>query len=354
MSWVKELARPDIVALAPYEYAAWQPELERLHANELPWRPAGDVTNAGLNRYPESQPLKLIKRLASLYQVTPDGLLVTRGSDEGIDLLVRAFCRAGGDAILVCPPTFGMYAVTAAIQGAAVVSVPLRPESGFALDEAAFLARCTKAVKIIFLCSPNSPTGNLMSEESVLRIASQLKGRALLVVDEAYIEFSRAASFTRHLRDLPQLVVLRTLSKAHGLAGARCGSVIAAPEVIALLRKVISPYAVAQLTVESALEFLTTSNVLSLLTRVAVIQSERDRLPRKIGKLKSVAKVWPSVANFLLVDFVDADAAQVALTSACAAGLLIRDVRREPGLERALRISIGTPEQNDRLLEALR
>jgi histidinol-phosphate aminotransferase len=354
MSWVEELARPDIVALAPYEHAAWRPELERLHANELPWRPPGDPTLAGLNRYPEPQPRELVERLASLYEVAPDSLLVTRGSDEGIDLLVRAFCRAGGDAILVCPPTFGMYAVTAAIQGATVVNVPLRVESGFALDEAALLARCTKAVKLVFLCSPNSPTGNLMSEESVLRIATHLKGCALLVVDEAYIEFAGVASLSRRVRELPQLAVLRTLSKAHGLAGARCGSVIATPEVIALLRKVISPYAVAQLTVECAIEFLATSNLATLSARVAVIQSERERLVRKIGKASSVAKVWPSAANFLLVEFIHADAAQEALGRVGAAGLLIRDMRRQAGLEQALRISIGTPEQNDRLLEALR
>jgi histidinol-phosphate aminotransferase len=247
-----------------------------------------------------------------------------------------------------------MYAVTAAIQGAAVVNVPLRLESGFVLDEAALLARCTKAVKLVFLCSPNSPTGNLMSEESVLRIASQLEGRALLIVDEAYIEFAGVTSLTRHVRELPQLTVLRTLSKAHGLAGARCGSVIATTEVIALLRKVISPYAVTQLTVECALEFLAASNQAASLARVAVIQSERERLAQKIEKAASVAKVWPSAANFLLVEFINAGAAQEALNRAGAAGLLIRDVRRQPGLERALRISIGTPDQNDRLLEALR
>ena len=140
MSWVEELARPDIVALAPYEHAAWRPELERLHANELPWRPSGDATRAGLNRYPEPQPRELVERLASLYGVAPADVLATRGSDEGIDLLIRAFCRGGSDAILVCPPTFGMYAVAAAIQGAALLKVPLRAASGFALDEAALLA----------------------------------------------------------------------------------------------------------------------------------------------------------------------------------------------------------------------
>jgi histidinol-phosphate aminotransferase len=354
MSWVKELARPDIVALAPYEHAAWRPELERLHANELPWRQPGDATRAGLNRYPEPQPRELIERLASLYGVTPNDLLVTRGSDEGIDLLMRTFCRAGGDAILVCPPTFGMYAVSAAIQGAAVVKVPLLSDRGFALNEAALLTLCTKAVKLVFLCSPNSPTGNLISEESVLRLASQLKRRALLVVDEAYIEFAGVESLARHVGQVPQLAVLRTLSKAHALAGARCGAVIAAPEVIALLRKVITPYALSQVTIESVLGCLAEPNFNALHKRVAAIQAERKRLAQEIAACRSVARVWPSAANFLLVDFIDAASAAKALNRTYAAGLLIRDMRRQPGLERALRISIGTPEQSDRLLEALR
>jgi histidinol-phosphate aminotransferase len=354
MNWVQELARPDIVALAPYEYAAWRPELERLHANEGPWRQPGDTTIAGLNRYPEPQPVELIARLAALYDVPPECLLVTRGSDEAIDLLVRAFCRGGVDAVLLCPPTFGMYGVAAEIQGAGVVEVPLQAHCSFALDEPVLLAHCTKAVKLVFLCSPNSPTGNLMSEESVLRIARQLEGRAILVVDEAYIEFAQVPSLAQRVRQMPHLAVLRTLSKAHALAGARCGAVIAAADVIALLRKVISPYAISQLTIESVLAFLEPSKLEMVARRVAVIQAERERLAHEISTCRSVARVWPSAANFLLVDFIDAESAGDALSRTCAAGLLIRDVRRKPGLERALRISIGTPEQNDRLLEALR
>lgn len=354
MSWLTQLARPDIVALAAYEHAAWLPELERLHANELPWRCAADPTLAGLNRYPEPQPRELVRRLASLYGVSPAQLLVTRGSDDGIDLLTRAFCRAGSDALLACPPTFGMYAVAAGIQGARLVEVPLRAAAGFALDEAALLAACSAAVKLVFLCSPNNPTGNLLSRAAVLRVAEKLDGRALLVVDEAYIEFAGVASLTEHVDKLPQLVVLRTLSKAHGLAGARCGAVIAAPEVIALLRKVISPYAISQLTVECVMSFLAAGNPAALTERVAIIQAERARLAEELGRLGLIARVWPSAANFLLVDCRDVEAAALALRLSSAAGLLIRDLRRLPGLEAALRISIGTRAQNDRLLEALR
>ena len=276
MSWVERLARPDIVALVPYEHAAWLPALERMHANELPWRQSSDGTRAGLNRYPEPQPVELIARLAALYEVAPQCLLATRGSDEAIDLLVRAFCRAGADAVIVCPPTFGMYAVAAAIQGAQVIRVPLRAESGFDLDEAALLERCRDQVKLVFLCSPNNPTGNLLSEESVLRIAARLEGRALLVVDEAYIEFAPVASLAQRVAQLPQLVVLRTLSKAHGLAGARLGSLIAAVEVIALLRKVISPYAITQLSVECALHCLVSHRGIARRTEPVLIRHDDE------------------------------------------------------------------------------
>ena len=354
MSWAERLARPEIVALAPYEHAAWLPQLERLHANELPWRQPRDATRAGLNRYPEPQPRELIARLAELYAVAPECLLVTRGSDEAIDLLVRAFCRAGEDAILVCTPTFGMYTLAAGIQGARVVDVPLRAADGFALDESAVIARCTDRVKLVFLCSPNNPTGNLFSAESLLRIAAQLEGRGLLVVDEAYIEFAGVPGLTQRVRAMPQLVVLRTLSKAHALAGARCGAVIAAAELIALLRKVISPYAIAQLTVECVLDLLEPNKLAGLQQRVATIQAERARLAQALQSCRSIARIWPSAANFLLVDFDKAKGAADALTLASAAGLLIRDVRRQPGLGCALRVSIGTPAQNDRLLEALR
>jgi histidinol-phosphate aminotransferase len=353
MSWIERRARPDIVALAPYQHAAWEPQLERLHANELPWRQPRDITRAGLNHYPQPQPEDLIERLAALYEVAPECLLVTRGSDEAIDLLVRAFCRAGADAVIVCPPTFGMYTVAAAIQGAQVVNVPLRANSGFDLDEAALLEQCTDEVKLAFLCSPNNPTGNLLDEETMLRIARHLDGRALLVVDEAYIEFAGAASLARHLRQFPQLAVLRTLSKAHGLAGARCGALIAAPEVIALLRKVISPYALPQLTIECVLGCLESSELLALSARVAAIQAERERVTQQLRSAPAVAQVFTSASNFVLVDFWTEEAATHAFNRACAAGLLVRDVRRQPSLARALRITIGTPHQNDRLLEAL-
>ena len=351
MSWATELARPEIVALKAYEHAAWEPGLERLHANELPWRALGDDSLAGLNRYPEPQPGALIERLAALYGVAPESVLAGRGSDEAIDLLVRAFCRAGCDAVLVCPPTFGMYAVAARIQGAHVVTVPLRADAGFALDERAVLERCTADVKVVFLCSPNNPTGNLLEEQTIVRIAGKLAGRAVVVVDEAYLEFTDTQSLARHLAKLPHLAILRTLSKAHGLAGARCGTLIADPEVIALLRKVIPPYAIAQLTLEAVLKLLDPAKLADASKRIALIRAERERLTAALAALPQVVRVWPSAANFVLAEFTDAGA---ALERARDARLLVRDARAYPALGCALRITIGSIEQNNRLLEAWR
>jgi histidinol-phosphate aminotransferase len=345
------LARPEIVALQPYEHAAWEPQLERLHANELPWRPAGDHSMAGLNRYPEPQPRALVEALARLYAVAPASVLVGRGSDEAIDLLTRGFCRAGLDSIVVCPPTFGMYAVAARIQGAEVTRVPLSPAAGFALDEAALLASLSERVKLVFVCSPNNPTGNLLDEAALLRIAAALAGRALLVIDEAYVEFAARPSMARHVASQPYLVVLRTLSKAHGLAGARCGTLIATPEIVALLRKVIPPYALSQHTIETVLAELEPAAIAAARGRIAGICAERERLAASLGHCRGVRKVWPSSANFLLVEFEDPGA---ALAAARAAGLLVRDVRAQPGLDHALRITIGSTEQNARLLEAWR
>jgi histidinol-phosphate aminotransferase len=351
MSWVTELARPEIVALKAYEHAAWEPALERLHANELPWRSFSDDSQAGLNRYPEPQPRALVERLASLYEVSPETVLVGRGSDEAIDLLVRGFCRAGQDSVVICPPTFGMYSVAARIQGAHVLAVPLRADAGFALDEQAVLDQCKRDVKLVFLCSPNNPTGNLLSADSVLGLTRALQGRAVVVVDEAYIEFSAAQSLARRIAEFPHLAILRTLSKAYALAGARCGTLIADPEVICLLRKVIPPYAIPQLCMEAVLKALEPAQIAVSTARLDTIRTERERLLAALPGCSNITRVWPSAANFVLAEFADAP---LALARARGARLLIRDVRGYPGLGRCLRITVGSPEQNTRLLEALR
>lgn len=351
MSSVLQLARADLLDLEPYSHAAWVPSLERLHANESPWRTLGDNSTAGLNRYPEPQPRALVSRLAELYSVEESRLLVGRGSDEAIDLLVRAFCRAEHDSVMVFPPTFGMYAVAARIQGAGIVEVPLALDGRFSLDVPAALDHWRPGVKILFVCSPNNPTGTLFERSSIERLCGALAGRALVVIDEAYIEFSGAPSCLDWLNRFPHVVVLRTLSKAFALAGARCGALIGDAALVGFLRRLIPPYAMPAPTVDAALRALETPSRAIAHGRIDLILTERARLAGRLAELPIVTRVWPSAANFVLASFADAEA---VLRAGIAAGLLVRDVRRQPGLGACLRVTIGTPEQNDRLIEAVR
>lgn len=350
MNRILELARPDILSLQAYQHAAWEPSLERMHANEMPWRAASDATVAGLNRYPEPQPAELIEHLAMLYGVTPDNVLAGRGSDEGIDLLVRAFCRTEKDSVLICPPTFGMYKVSARIQGAGVVEVPLLRERGFTLDTAAVLAAWHEGIKLLFLCTPNNPTGNLLERSAIELLCDRLSGKAIIVVDEAYIEFARAESLVYRLNRYTNLVVLRTLSKAYALAGARCGALIAHADIVSLLARVITPYALPAQTIEAVLSLTDSSHRIESARRIDLILSERARLGEHLARLPLIRRVWPSDSNFLLVDCTDAERVFRAATSV---GLIIRDVRSQPGLGSSLRISVGRPEQNDRLLRGI-
>jgi histidinol-phosphate aminotransferase len=343
------LARPELLALAPYSPARWDPSLVRLHANENPWRPAADASRGGLNRYPEPQPSALFERLSGLYGVAPDQVLVGRGSDEGIDLLVRAFCAAGSSEVVVCPPTFAMYRFAAEVQGARVVEVPLRPDD-FSLDTQAVLAACGPATRLVFLCSPNNPTGNALDPASVEAIIVGLKDRALVVVDEAYVEFSSRPSLAGWLERFDNLAILRTLSKAHGLAGARCGAVLAAAEVIALLRRLIPPYAVSVQTIEAVMDATGPDGLAVSGRQVELLLQERERMRAGLATLPCIARVWPSEANFLLVS---SPRAAALLEAGIAGGLLVRDVRGYPGLLDCLRITVGTPAENDRLLAAL-
>jgi histidinol-phosphate aminotransferase len=348
MNPVLALARPDILELQPYQHAQWDPSLERMHANEMPWRAQGDNTQAGLNRYPEPQPRALVERMARLYEVPAANLLVGRGSDEAIDLLVRAFCRAGEDSVVITPPTFGFYKVAARIQGAGVIEVPLLPD-GFALDTSAVLDAGRRA-KIVFLCSPNNPTGNLLDEAALLGVCRELADRALVCVDEAYVEFAGRGSLASRLGELPNLVVLRTLSKAYALAGARLGTLIASEEIVSLLKRIIPPYAIPASTVEQVLALTEAPQRAMAAARIRTLLEERATTRRRLAGMSCVVRVHPSDANFLLVQFRDA---RLALDAGKAVGLLVRDFSSAPGLTNCLRISIGTPEQNERLLAAL-
>ena len=345
---ILSLARPDILQLQPYQHATWDSSLERMHANEMPWRAQGDNTPAGLNRYPEPQPKALVERMSLLYGAPAGQLLVGRGSDEAIDLLVRAFCRAGQDSVVITPPTFGFYKVAAKIQGADVLEVPLLRD-GFALDVEQVIAAGASA-KLVFLCSPNNPTGNLLEEESMLRVCRSLAGRALVVVDEAYIEFCGRHSLVQRLAELPNLVILRTLSKAYALAGARLGTLLASEEIVGLLRRIIPPYAIPASTVEEVLALTEAPQRAMSAARIHTLLEERERMRERLERLANVVRVFPSDANFLLLECRDAKRFYEA---GKAAALMVRDFSSYPGLAQCLRISIGTPDQNRRLLAAV-
>lgn len=351
---VLDLAREDLRDFAGYASArraavsghVW------LNANESPWTSPADTAGLGLHRYPEPQPTTLRARMAELYDVAPDNLLVTRGSDEGIDLLVRAFCRAGQDGVVIAPPTFGMYAVCAHVQGARVFEVPLLEQAGvWSLDTAAvFDVVATHSVKLVFLCSPANPTGQALPLADVQAMAHALRGRAVLVVDEAYGEFSPVASATSLLPAFDNLVVLRTLSKAHALAGARVGAVIADPALIALLRNLVAPYPVPAPCAALALAALAPDAVAMAQRRLAITVAERQRIESALLAMPGVRRVYASAGNYLLVRFNDAQAVFDRLLSV---GVVVRDMRGNPVLADALRISIGSPAENDALLAAL-
>ena len=350
MNPVVALARPEIVSLKPYSHAAWLPALTRLHANEAPWRPTGDLTTAGLNRYPEPQPKELIERLAQLYQVPAPCVLATRGADEGIDLLSRIYLRAGHDAILQVNPTFGMYQVSARIQGAEVHEVALRRERAWSLDPEALLAVWRPAMKLVYLCSPNNPTANSYESSAIEHVCRALDGKAIIVIDEAYIEWSRGASLTSWLSRFQTLAILRTLSKAHALAGARVGALLGPADMIGLARRVIPPYALAQPTIEAALLALAPEELGRSRQRCEALLSERQRVQQALQTSPLVEKVWHSDANFLFIDCRDVAA---FMRDSRASGLIVRDLRGYAALPNSLRVTVGARQHNDALLQAV-
>ena len=344
------LARPELLNLKPYSHAAWLPTLTRLHANEAPWRPEGDSTEAGLNRYPEPQPEALVTRLAQLYGVGNVNLLAARGSDEAIDLLSRLFLREGRDAILQCTPSFGMYQVAARIQGADVLEVPLDRTRSWSLDPERLIAAWRPNVKLVYLCSPNNPTGSSLDVDAVQAVCTALDGKAIVVLDEAYIEWSLRPSLTSWLARYPTLAILRTLSKAHALAGARIGALIAHPDLIQLARRIVPPYSLAQPTVEAALRALAPEAVEASTARVAALLEEREYLRGRLQRSPMVETVWRSDANFLMIDCHDAGR---FMQKSMAGGFIVRDLRGNPALPHSLRVSVGTRRQNDALIDSL-
>ncbi|KTD22564.1 Histidinol-phosphate aminotransferase (Imidazole acetol-phosphate transaminase) [Legionella londiniensis] len=347
MDNLNNLARKAVLKLIPYSSARSEIAADgiRLDANENPF-----CQEEGLNRYPEPQPRDLKRALAELYGVKDSQIIMTRGSDEGIDLLTRVFCEPGQDSVVVTPPTYGMYEVSASIQGVSVTPVPLLSEAGFALDKKSLLENPDKGIKLVFLCSPNNPTGNVFARADILEICEQFQGKALIVVDEAYIEFSDMESLSSSLSRYDNLVILRTLSKAYGLAGARMGCILANQAVVDLLKKIIAPYPIPVPVVKAVLPALSRKNLDWIRVQIQSIRKEREILRIFLASLSSVVEVYPSEANFLLVKVQDAN----RWMSLCRQHhIVIRSRTHMPELRNCVRISIGTDRENQRLREVL-
>ena len=349
MSSVLDLARPDLRSLIPYQPGAWEPGMTRLNANESPWRLPSDPTERGLNVYPPPRPLALREALAAYYGVEPEKLLVTRGSSEAIDVLIRGFCRAGQDSILTTPPSFDMYRVYATIQAAGIQQAPLRAEAGFAFDRDAVLARFDDSTRIVFVCSPNNPTGTVASPDDLTALAAALEGRALLVVDAAYQEYAEDQGLDELLERFEHVVVLRTLSKFVALAGARCGALVATPAVVGYLENVLPPYTFPTPSIEIVLDALEPDSLAVARERIALTRAERERMNRALAEVDGVLEVYPSQANFVLIRVRDRAS---FVTAARDGGVLVRTFA-DPGLADCVRITIGRPEDNSKLLDAV-
>ena len=342
--WAARMTRPAVAGMAGYSARGAATGALHLDANESPWLPApADASVEGYNRYPAQQPPELMQRLARLYGVHPGQLMAGRGADEAIDVLLRTFVDPG-ERVVICPPTFGYFATATRIQGGTLVEVPLL--NGFAMDESGVMKAAGKA-KVVFLCSPNNPTGNSMRREFALELATA-NPNTLIVVDEAYIEFSDQPSLAGEVADHRNLVVTRTLSKAYGLAGVRMGVAIADPALIAQMLKVLPPYPVARPVERAVLRALGPAAMSAYSDRIETWSRERARMAEALATSPFVAEVHPSDANFLLFRARDVE---TMLDTLSRADVRIRDFRSK--LPDTFRLSIGSPEENDIALRAL-
>lgn len=351
-SLARRLARPEVLALAPFDIAAkandaFGSEAIKLDANENPYPPLGDgALAAGLNRYPEPQPARLKRAMAALYGVEPQQLVVTRGADDAIEILIRAFCRPAVDAISVATPAFAAYAHYARLQGARVIETRLDENFDFQADRFLEAVRGEEGLKLAFLCSPNNPTGNLIEPAEVLRVADALS-ETIVVLDEAYLEFSDAESLASEAAERPNLVVLKTLSKAFGLAGARIGAAIGHAEVIEMAARALPPYPLPSLSIEAAMSALAPSRRVLHEERIARIKAERERLAPIFARSPIVKSVRSGGGNFLFLEVEDPDGLARKLH-----GLGIRVRFRPNAAPGGVRITIGSDAENEAALAA--
>lgn len=336
---LEKLIRPNIANLCPYSTARddYKGSLGVfLDANESPYQ-------NGFNRYPDPHQKALKAKLSEVKGMDVENIFIGNGSDEAIDLIFRVFCIPGKDNIVAIAPSYGMYEVAAATNDIEVRKVQLSAP-GFSLDSAALLSAADSRTKAIFLCSPNNPTGNAFTNAQILDICSSFGG--IVVVDEAYIDFCDIPSLRSRVEDIPNLVVLQTLSKAWGMAGLRLGLAFACRRIISLMSMIKYPYNINQLAQETVLRQLDSP----IDAQVAQIKEQREVVARMLAKMPFVQKVYPSQANFILVKADDADSLYSHLI---ADGIIVRNRNRVRGCEGCLRITIGTPEENVKLSKSL-
>ena len=342
---MEKLARKQVQELTPYLSARriggsgdiW------LNANESPFNNEYKTTFDRLNRYSECQPEDLINAYAAYAGVKPEQTLTSRGADEGIELLVRAFCEPGEDAILYCPPTYGMYSISAETIGVERKMVPLSAD--WQLDLEGIKANLDN-VKLVFVCSPNNPTGNLVNRDDIISLLEMTQDRAIVVMDEAYIDFCPEASTVDLLEKYQNLAILRTLSKAFALAGLRCGFTLANESLINVLLKVIAPYPVPIPVADIAVQALSEAGLARANKQVATLNANRAYLEKELSQLEGVT-VFEGWGNYLLVQFPDGDA---LFKAAWDKGIILRN----SPIEDCVRISIGSQEECEKTLAFIR
>ena len=339
MNKIEKWVRPNIRSLSPYstarDEAQGTPDVF-LDANESPYE------GLGYNRYPDPRQKVLKARVSALKGLPVENIFLGNGSDEAIDLMFRIFCTPGQDNAVAIVPSYGMYAVSADINDVAVKGVLLNPD--FSLPVQALLDAADVHTKLLFLCSPNNPSGNAFSREEILELIRRFPG--VVVLDEAYADFSPKGSLREKVLEYPNLVVLQTFSKAYGMAGLRLGMAFADAYVIDLMNRVKYPYNISQATQEIVLKALEQPRD----REIAELVAQRDRLTAALPQRSCILRLWPSDANFLLVQVADADGLYAHLLQD---GIIVRNRSRVPGCAGCLRLTIGTPEENDRLLQSL-
>lgn len=335
-----ELVRPNIRTLAPYSTARDEYGGQRidvwLDANESPY-------DNGVNRYPDPRQQRLREVLAARKGIAADRIFIGSGSDEAIDLAYRIFCRPGIDNAVSIAPTYGMYRVAAAVNDVELREVPLGDD--FSLPVERLLAAADERSKLLWLCSPNNPTGNAFPAQEIESLLRRFDG--IVVLDEAYIDFADGGGFLPRLGEFPNLIVLQTLSKAWGMAGLRLGLAFASEEIAALFGRVKYPYNINTLTQRAVAESLRRD----ISAQVAAIRAERSRLASALAACSCIGQVYPSEGNFLLVKTTAPDPLYRELV---AAGVIVRNRSRIAGCEGCLRITVGRPEENDRMLETVK